>query len=399
MAPLPPTAPTAPTNLPVAPSPAPAGEVLDNVRELAPSIAGRATEIEAARRLPADLLAALTAAGCFRVLLPRSHGGGGADLPGAMRVFEALSRADGSVGWTVMIGASAWCDIAGLPRATFDALYAGGPDVVGGGAINPTGTAVRVDGGYRVRGRWAFASGCEHCAWLSATCVEEDGDGQRLRTVLLAPAEVEIEDTWKVSGLCGTGSHHFAAHDVLVPAERTFPTFEAAPCVDEPVVRIPPPALYALEVASVAIGIAQGALDEILALATAKTPFLASGTLAANPLFQQQLAGADTELRAARTLLYADAEVAWATAAGGAPFAPEQRARLRAGAAWATSRAAASVDAAYLAGGGSSLYLDNPLQRRLRDVHAVTQHFLVRPDTLTTAGAVLAGQEADLTVF
>ncbi len=232
-----------------------------------------------------------------------------------MRVFEALGRADGSVGWTVMIGASAWCDIAGLPRATFDALYADGPDVVGGGAINPTGSAVRVDGGYRVRGRWAFASGCEHCAWLSATCVEEDGDGQRLRTVVFAPAEVEIEDTWKVSGLCGTGSHHFAAHDVLVPAERTFPTFEAAPGVDEPVVRIPPPALYALEIASVAIGIAQGALDEILALATDKVPFLGSAPLAANPMFQQQLAGADTELRAARALLYADADVAWSKAA------------------------------------------------------------------------------------
>jgi alkylation response protein AidB-like acyl-CoA dehydrogenase len=169
--------------------------------------------------------------------------------------------------------------------------------------------------------------------------------------------------------------------------------------VDEPVVRIPPPALYALEVASVAVGIAQGALDEILALATAKVPLLARAPLAANPLFQHQLAGADTELRAARALLYADAEVAWATAAAGAPFAPQQRARLRAAAAWATSRAAAAVDAAYHAGGGSSLYLDNPLQRRLRDIHAVTQHFLVRPDTLTTAGAVLAGQQVDLTVF
>jgi alkylation response protein AidB-like acyl-CoA dehydrogenase len=390
---------------PAAPSSPPAAGVLDAVRELAPALAARAAEIEAARRVPPDLLAALAAAGCLRLLLPRSHGGGGADLPGAMRVFEALSRADGSVGWTVMIGASAWCDLAGLPRATFDALYAGGPDAVVGGAFAPTGSTVRVGGGYRVRGRWAFASGCEHCAWLYGNCVEAAegaeaaSDGQRLRTVVFSPAEVEIEDTWQVSGLRGTGSHHFAAHDVLVPAERTFLTLEAAPCVDEPVVRIPPPALFALEVASVAIGIAQGALDEILALATGKVPLLASAPLAANPLFQHQLAGADTELRAARALLYADAEVAWATAAGGAPLAPEQRARLRAGAAWVTSRAAAAVDAAYHAGGGSALYLASPLQRRLRDVHAVTQHFLVRPDTLTTAGAVLAGQEVDLTVF
>ena len=382
-----------------APTPPPAAGVLDLVRELTPAVAARAAEIEAARRVPPDLLAALTAAGCFRLLLPRSHGGGGGDLPGAMRVHEALSRADASVGWTVMIGASAWCDLAGLPRATFDALYADGPDVIVGGAFNPTGSAVPVDGGYRVRGRWAFASGCEHCGWLYGNCVEAGGDAPRLRTVVLSPAQVEIEDTWRVVGLCGTGSHHFVADDVLVPAARTFPTLEAAPCLDEPVVRIPPPALYALEVASVAIGIAQGALDEILALATGKVPLLADAPLAANPLFQHRLAGADTVLRAARALLYADAEAAWATAAAGAPFGSEQRARIRAAAAWATSRAAAVVDAAYHAGGGSSLYVDSPLQRRLRDIHALTQHFLVKPDALTTAGAVFAGQEVDLTVY
>ena len=76
--------------------------------------------------MPRDLLDDLVAAGCFRLLLPRSHGGVGADLPAAMRVIETLARADASVGWTVMIGATSWCDLAGLPRSTFDALFAGG---------------------------------------------------------------------------------------------------------------------------------------------------------------------------------------------------------------------------------------------------------------------------------
>lgn len=374
-------------------------EILDAVRHLAPAITGRAPEIEAARRLPHDLVESLTAAGCFRMLLPRSHGGGGVGLPGAMRVYEALSRADASVGWTVMIGASAWCDLVGLPRATFDVLYANGPDVIIGGAFNPTGSAVPVDGGYRVRGRWSFASGCEHSGWLYGNCVEEDGGDHRLRTVVFPLAEVEIEDTWKVLGLCGTGSHHFVADDVVVPAERTFLTLEAEPCLDEPLVRIPRPALYALQIASMAVGVAQGALDEILALATHKVPLLGSAPLAGNPLFQHQLATADTELRAARALLYDDADAAWTTAANGSSFTPEQRARIRATVAWVTSRAAAVVDTAYRAGGGSSLYLDSPLQRRLRDIHAVTQHFLVKADVLTTAGAVLAGQDVDLTVF
>lgn len=373
--------------------------ILETVAEMAPAITARAPEIEMARRMPSDLLAQLTAAGCFRVLLPTSHGGAGADLPAALRVFEALSCADSSVGWTVMIGASAWCDIAGLPRSSFDALYAEGRDVIVGGAFNPTGTATPVDGGYLVSGRWAFASGCEHCTWLFGNCVEEFDGEHRLRVAVFSPEDVAIEDTWKVSGLRGTGSHHFTADNVVVPAERTFLALEDEPGLDEAIVRIPPPALISTAIASVALGTARGALDEIVALANHKVPLLAGSPLAANPLFQFQLATADTELRAARALLYETAEAAWATARDKMPWTMEQRARIRAAAAWATARASAVVDMAYEAGGGSSLYEDNPLQRRLRDIHAITQHFLVKPDTLTTAGAVFAGQDVNVMVF
>ena len=278
-----------------------ARNILDAVHELAPSIADRAAEIERARRLPADLLDDLKRTGCFRMLLPPSHGGLGVSMPDAMRVYEALSRADASVGWTVMIGSGAWIDLAGLPRATFDTLYADGPDVIIGGAFAPSGTAEPVDGGYRVSGRWAFASGCEHSAWLFGNCVEQVDGEHRLRMVVFAPAEVEIEDTWTVSGLCGTGSHHFAADAVLVPAERTFPTMESPPCLDNALLRFPmPPALISPAIASAALGVAQGALADVVDLASGKVPLLASAPLATNPLFQHQLATADTELRAAR---------------------------------------------------------------------------------------------------
>src|SRR5688572_8038826 len=179
-----------------------ATKTLDAVRVLVPRIASRSAEIEAARRLPLDLVEDLTAAGCFRVLVPQAYGGTGADLPAAMRVFEELSRADGSVGWTAVMNAIGWLNLGGLPRAGLDALYADGPDVIMAGVFSPSGTAVPVDGGYRVSGRWAFASGCQHADWLSANCVEEQADGPRLRTVVLSPHEVDIEDTWLVAGLC-----------------------------------------------------------------------------------------------------------------------------------------------------------------------------------------------------
>jgi len=376
------------------------GGVLDAARRLAPSIAARADEIEADRRVPRDLLDELIAARAFRVLRPATHGGLGADLPGAMRVYEALARADASVGWTVMIGSGSWCDLASLPRATFDELFSRAPDVITAGVFSPTGSIAAADGGYRATGRWSFASGCEHADWIYGNCVEAVVDGvPQLRIAVFSPDQVVIEDTWTVSGLCGTGSHHFHVDSVAVPADRTLVPMVDAPSIDAPIVRVPVPALLALAIASVAVGSAQGALDDIVALASEKVPLLDRRPLAANPTFQLELATVDTELSAARALIYETAEAAWEVATGAAEFTLHRRARIRAAAAWATERAADVVRVAHRAGGGGAIYAVSPLQRRLRDINALTQHFLVRRDTLTTAGAILAGEDVDVMVF
>ena len=115
-------------------------DTLSAAKRLAPTIARRAPEIERARRIPRDLLDELVAAGCFRVLTPTSHGGLGADLASGMKIFEALARADASVGWTVMIGSASWIDLLGLPRATFDNLFASAPNVIFAGVFNPSGS-------------------------------------------------------------------------------------------------------------------------------------------------------------------------------------------------------------------------------------------------------------------
>lgn len=395
------SSPTTPTSAPTSAA-APKGDGLDRVLaavdELAPAIAARGDEIEQARRLPPDLVDQLRAAGCFRLTVPASHGGAGLGLPAQLRLNEALARIDGSTGWTVMIGSGAPILFGLLPRPTFDAIYAGGPDVIMAGVLNPTGVATPVDGGYQVSGRWAFASGCQHADWILAHCLVDDGRMPPVRMMLLPPGDIEVVDTWSVSGLCGTGSHDFTINGAFVPEERTF-AVGGGSCIDSPLQRVPLPTLFALQNPSIAIGIAQGALDEVVALATGKTPAFDSGKLAANPLFQNKLAEADAALRAARALLHTDADRLWRTAVSGEPFAPELRAHLRATATWTTHTAAAVVDTAYTAGGGSAMYTSSPLQRRLRDVRAVTQHFGIKPDTLTKAGAILAGEEVDLTFF
>ena len=377
-----------------------AAGVLAAAEQLAPTITARASEVEAERRIPRDLLDELVAAGCFRILVPSSHGGVGADLASGMRLSETLARADGSVGWTVMIGAAAWGDLAGLPRPSFDALFSSGPDILAAGAFNPTGHIVPEDGGYRVTGRWGFASGCEHANWLFGNSVEGVVDGvPQLRIAVFTPDEVTIEDTWNVSGMRGTGSHHFRVDDVFVPTDRTFRPLVDHPSIDEPIVRIPPPSVIPLLISSVALGIARGALDDVVALAVEKVPLLSPTPLATDPVFHLDLATADTELRAARALVYEVADEVWAAALAGDELSMDLRARVRAAGVWCAARAAAVVDTAYRSGGGSSLYADSPLQRRLRDIHALTQHFLVRRNTMVIAGAVLAGQDVQVMVF
>lgn len=376
-----------------------ARDVLASAEGLGPAIAERAAEIEGARRVPPDLLGQLVDAGCFRLLLPASHGGIGADLPSAMRVFEELSRSDASVGWIVGLGASVWRDVIGLPRPTFDALYAGGPDTILAGVFNPSGLLHEDDVGYRVRGRWSFASGCEHADWIYANCIHEGAPPPGLRIAVFDPGDVVIEDTWNALGLRGTGSHHFHVDDVVVPAERTCATLEAEPCLDTPLALVPPPTQFALEMAGVALGIARGALDDVRTLASDKVPLLAHAPLATNPRFHLELATGETVLHAARALLYDLAERTWDDAVRGLPVDDEGRARVRAAGAWATEQAAAVVGGAHRIAGSAGVFEGTTLPRRLRDIHTITQHFLVRPDTMVTAGALLAGQPIDIPVF
>jgi alkylation response protein AidB-like acyl-CoA dehydrogenase len=181
--------------------------------------------------------------------------------------------------------------------------------------------------------------------------------------------------------------------------ERTATPFTDPTTVDSAWTRIPVPAILALAMSAVPLGIARGALDDVMELAGGKMPLLASSPLATDPVFQHDFAAADARLRAARAANAAAAREAWSVAVTGGELTPVQRAHLRATAVDAADTAAGVVEFAYHAGGGSSLYLESPLQRRLRDVHALNQHFLLKPGTLTTCGAVLAGQEPDLTIF
>ena len=371
-------------------------------RALGPRIRAAAERIEHDRRVPAELVAALTATGVFRMCVPRSCGGDELHPAIMIAVLEAIAEADGSAGWSAMIGATSGVAAAYLPADAAREIY-GPPDVVTGGVFAPHGRAIIADGAYRVTGRWPFESGCEHCAWLMGGSVVIDGGEPRLlpngmpdsRLMLFPASEARIIDTWTVSGLRGTGSHDIAVDDVVVPAAHSLSLITDSPVERGPLYAFPVFGLLALGIAGVALGIARRAVDELVHLATGKTPTGSRRVLAERPVVQAQLAEAEAALRAARAFVLDAVEEAWQAATGEGRLEVRHRALVRLAATHVTITAARTVDLMYHAGGGTAVYATSPLQRQLRDIHVVTQHMMVAPATLEVTGRILCGLDAD----
>jgi alkylation response protein AidB-like acyl-CoA dehydrogenase len=362
-----------------------------------------AERTERERRLPAELVQAFASAGVFRMCVPRALGGGEVEPATMISAIEAIAAADGSAAWSVMIGATSGVASAYLSEDAAREIYAISPEGVTGGVFAPLGRATVVEGGYRVSGRWPFASGCEHCTWLmGGSVVLEHGRPELLpsgmpdsRLMLFPAAEARIIDTWTVAGLRGTGSHDIAVDDLFVPAVRSLSLITDRPRHPGALYAFPVFGLLALGIAAVALGIARTAIDELVALASGKTPSGSRRLLAERPVVQAEVAEAEAMLGAARALVFATVGTAWETARAEGAIDIGQRARLRLAATHATISAARAVDRMYNAGGGTAVYAASPLQRCFRDVHVATQHTMVAPATLELAGRILLGLEAD----
>jgi indole-3-acetate monooxygenase len=376
---------------------------LDAARTLFPRVRALSDAAERGRRLPPELVEAFARAGLFRLCVPRALGGAEADVVTLITAIEEIARADGSAGWCVMIGATTGLLGGYLPDAAAREVYGADADVVTGGVLAPRGRAVPVEGGYRATGRWQFASGCQHCAWLVGGCLVDGGGAPRRLpggvpeplTLMFRIADVEIIDTWTVSGLCGTGSHDMAVREAFVPAERAIWLVTERPRERGPLYKFPLFGLLAVSIAGVALGIARTAIDELIELAGGKQPTGSQRRLAERGVVQAQVAQAEGMLRGGRAFLLDAVETAWDTAATRGELGVRDRALLRLAATHATTSAAQAVDLMYNAGGGTSIYATSRLQRCFRDVHAATQHIMVAPGTHEVVGRLLLGLETD----
>lgn len=376
--------------------------------DLLPELAKRSAEIEQTRGLPADVLDALVAAGCFRMAVPARFGGTDLPLVDILRVVETLATADGATGWTVGQAAIAQVILAHLPEPTVAELYTAGPDLLGAGAVAPKGRAQRTDDGWRVSGQWPFVTGCRHAEWVYLQCllVENNqpvpGENGLPRMVLavLPAAEVRIVDTWDVLGLRGTGSHDVRVHRAVCPPSRVVPASEAGYSVRGNALRLPARDQGGLVVAASACGVARAALDTLVGLVTdGKRPSFSTSKLAESPLLHDRLGEATTTLAAARALLYTETEAADAVVRTGGTLSTVDRARLRTAGPRVVTLATEVVDLAHRLASGTAAFNDFPMQRHLRDIHTVTQHFSAGRDHYTNLGRLLVGQDRDAGMF
>jgi alkylation response protein AidB-like acyl-CoA dehydrogenase len=381
----------------------PAGpDLVDSARHLAPRIRALRAESERERRMPPELLAAMHRLKLFRMFIPVPLNGLETDIITAARVVEEIATADGAAGWTLMIGSTYGLMSALLPVDVARAIY-GADDAVVAGALRPSGTARRAEGGFVLNGRWAFASGIQHATWWNAGCIVTDGTTRQrteagapdIRLAFFPPGDGELIDTWDVGGLRGTGSHDYAVKDLFVPAERVI-ALEDKPWAEGALFRTPLQVLLDTSMAAVGLGIARAAIDAFCDLAQDKRDSAGSKTpVAERPMVQANVARAEALLLSARAFFYETAQRVWDDAAAGRP--PEARglAITRLARINAISAAAQAVDQVYEAGGGSSIYATLPIERCLRDIRTVSQHVSMAAANYEVIGRVLLGLPPD----
>ena len=375
---------------------------LERARELRPMLGAAGDAIERDRGVTPEIVDAMIERGIFRMLLPRSLGGAELDPLTYTAVLESLAQGDGSTAWC--LGQNSGCSMIApyLPPETAREVFGGSRGILAWGPELPgAGQCVGVDGGYRVTGQWGFATGSRHASWLGAHCpvFEEDGKPrlgangrQQVRTIIVPKSEARIIDNWQVLGLRGTGSDSYALDDHFVPQSYSAGRDnEAERHEPGPLYQFTSGMIYAMSFAHVSMGIARGAFDAFIELARDKVARGAKGTLRENNVVQSQVSQCEARLKSAHAYLRGVIGEMWDEARTNGRISPEHHPQLRLSATWAIHQARDVVATVYHAAGASAIFENNPLERRMRDIHAGTQQGQGRPIHFETVGQMLMG--------
>jgi len=346
---------------------------LERVAGLVPAIQEARDTVETLGHLPPDLVARLRDAELYRLWVPRSLGGHEVPPAVMLHVVEEIARHDGSVAWSMMAGANSALLAARLPEAGGREIF-GDPLTVVAGSLHTAGTAVRVDGGYRLTGRWRLASGCAEASWLICSAsVTDEPDSSGAHIFFVRAAESEVIHEWNAVGLRGSGSNGFRVTDVFVPEHRHIaPGAELV--VDGPLYRSSMAHFINPPLGALALGIAEDAIGCFHELAQKKTARGSDLTLSERGTVQEKVGTARSLVRSARAYLHAATADIWRVAATDADIPHELTAEIMLATATAAKNAVEAVGILYTAAGSSSVVESSRLARCFRDVNVVNHH-------------------------
>jgi alkylation response protein AidB-like acyl-CoA dehydrogenase len=363
------------------------------------AIESQRDEAERMRRLPAALAEELRAAGAFALTTPTERGGSELTLAALVEVYEAFGRIDGPVAWNVWNGNMGFA-AAMLDEVAADRIWPGDRDPIVANSARVTGAAQPADGGYRLSGRWDIVSAIDAADWVALFGVVLDGDGPRVdaaghpdvRVFFVPTTDVQVIDTWHTSGMRGTGSNSVVAEGAFVPADLAISPFAPAR-LDRPRYRVPAFTIASLGAAPIVVGIAQAAIDEVVAMAPTK-PTDGGQLLAERAHAHSWLGAAQTSLDAARALLRHAAATIDAMADAGDAVDELPRARLRAAMSHATEVARDVLSKCQQLASSTAVYTDNRIERLVRDGNVAAQHMILSSTHLDILGRLMVGQPA-----
>jgi alkylation response protein AidB-like acyl-CoA dehydrogenase len=364
-------------------------------RSLEPLIREHAEALEEGR-IPRALVEAFYDTGVFKAMLPRELGGLEAEPVEWLQMIEELARMDASAGWLAFIQSGVGLTFLDPERFERFRERAGGRLILAMSLGRIAGKAVRVEGGYRISGRWPFASGSPFATWLggmSFVCGDDgspvlDASGQPQRLLAIWPADqARLLETWDGLGLRGTGSGDFEISDLFVPEEQVNPGFYATPIYDRALFRMKE--MPEVGHGAHALGVASAALESFVR--TVNSRLLPGSTRQAAMGHQQShqiaFAQADVLVRAARALLHETAREAYEDARAHPELTLELRVRLREANIFAVRAAKEAVGLIFEIAGSSAVYRGRPIEKAFRDINTAANHTNYVDTAYTAIGA------------
>jgi indole-3-acetate monooxygenase len=357
---------------------------------LHPLLKQEGDEVNRRRELTPAIVQALKAGNFFRMLQPRSIGGLEMKPSDFSRVTEAIAAADGSTGWVTCQSNGCSMSAAYLKPDVAQEIFGSVDGILAWGPPGGPSEAEAVPGGYCISGTWRFASGSQNATWLGAHM--KVVGRKEIRTMLFRKSSIKMVDIWHTLGLRGTASNEYVVKDLFVPEDHTMLRDEAVDRrEDGPLYRFGSSQLYSAGFAGVGLGIARGLIDAFLELPAAKTSRGAAKPMRENNVVQSQLAQSEAKWHSARAFLHTTLDEIYDYVVQHGEMTERHEAMMRLASTWSIQQSREAVNTLFHCAGSAAVFEEQPFERRLRDIHTVSQQSQGRQLHYESVGQIMLG--------